>query len=281
MLLFKKTGLLTAYLQTARKTGRTIGFVPTMGALHAGHFALIAAAKPENELTVASIFVNPAQFNDKKDFDQYPATIEKDMEGLVAAGCDLLFWPTADEVYPNGYDMAAHYDLGYLETILEGQFRPGHFQGVCKVMHRLLDIVQPQTLYMGQKDYQQCMVVTRLLALLQLPVTLRVCPTLREADGLAMSSRNTRLGPAAREKAVGIFRCLQYLQKHLQPGKLAGLTGQARTLLETYDFRVDYAAVADALTLEPVTNWNGQQKIVALVAAFQVDVRLIDNMPLN
>ncbi|GAC1448030.1 MAG: pantoate--beta-alanine ligase [Chitinophagaceae bacterium] len=281
MLLFKKTDQLTAYLEKKRNPANTTGFIPTMGALHDGHIALITASKQENQLTVASIFVNPAQFNDKKDFEKYPVTIEKDIELLVAAGCDVLFWPSEEEVYPDGYSLPSHYSLGYLEIILEGKYRPGHFQGVCKVMNRLLEIVQPDNLYMGQKDYQQCMVVTRLLKIMQSPASLHPCPTLREADGLAMSSRNTRLNPAERKKAVAISFTLNYIKENIKPGDLSGIIDKSTRLLTARDFRVDYIAIADAQTLELLTQWNGKQKIIALVAAFQNEVRLIDNMLLN
>ena len=146
--------------------GKTIGFVPTMGALHAGHISLIKASKNENPITVCSIFVNPTQFNDPKDFEKYPVTIEKDIDMLKEAGCDVLFLPSVEEMYPEGIVTENHYDLGYLETILEGKFRPGHFQGVCMVMQRLLKIVSRIDLYLGQKDYQQCMVIKRLIELM-------------------------------------------------------------------------------------------------------------------
>jgi pantoate--beta-alanine ligase len=281
MILFKKTERFRAYLQNARNNGNTIGFAPTMGALHTGHISLMAASRQENQLTVASIFVNPAQFNDKKDFEKYPVTIEQDIELLVSAGCDALFLPSAEEIYPEGYSQPSQYPLGYLETILEGKFRPGHFQGVCKVMNRLLDIVQPDNLYMGQKDYQQCMVVKRLLAIMPSPAILHTCPTLREPDGLAMSSRNTRLNAAERKKAVTISRTLTYLKENIKPGLLTNLIGEGTALLTSQDFRVDYVSIADAQTLELLTAWDGKQKIVALIAAFQNEVRLIDNMFLN
>jgi len=281
MVLFKKTDQLTAYLQTARNEGKTIGFAPTMGALHAGHISLVEASKKENNLTVVSIFVNPAQFNDKKDFEKYPVTIEKDMEWLLKAGCDVLFWPSVEEVYPAGHDQSPHYELGYLETILEGKYRPGHFQGVCKVMHRLVAIVQPTNLYMGQKDYQQCMVVNRLLMLIQSPVKLHTCPTLREPDGLAMSSRNTRLNADERERATAISQALNYIKQKLTPGKLDDIIAAATAMLTSREFKVDYVAIADAQTLELITIWDRRQKIVALIAAFQHEVRLIDNMLLN
>ena len=235
----------------------------------------------QNHITVASIFVNPAQFNDQKDFEKYPVTIEKDIELLEAAGCNVLFLPSAEEIYPEGYNLPAQYDFGYLETILEGKYRPGHFQGVCKVMDRLLDIVRPDNLYMGQKDYQQCMVVKRLLSLMQLPASLHTCPTLREADGLAMSSRNMRLGPAERRNATAIFLTLNYIKDNIKTGELANIITESTDTLTKHDFKVDYVAIADAQTLELLDVWNGTQKIVALIAAFQHEVRLIDNMLLN
>jgi len=281
MILFKKTVHLQAWLQNAGNKDKSIGFVPTMGALHSGHLSLIEASKQANPLTVASIFVNPAQFNDKKDFEKYPITIEKDIALLVSAGCDVLFWPAVDEIYPDGYAQPAHYQLDFLETVLEGKYRPGHFQGVCKVMNRLLDIVQPNNLYMGQKDYQQCMVVNRLLAILQSPAQLHTCPTLREPDGLAMSSRNMRLTETDRKNAVAISAVLKYIRTNIQPGSLAAVIEKSMAMLTEKDFRIDYVAIADAATLEPVSVWDGKQKIAALIAAFQHEVRLIDNMLLN
>ncbi|MFT3935365.1 MAG: pantoate--beta-alanine ligase [Chitinophagaceae bacterium] len=280
MILFKKTTDLQAMLAAARKTGKSIGFVPTMGALHNGHISLIEASKPANQLTVASIFVNPAQFNDKKDFEKYPITIEKDIELLVAAGCDVLYWPSVEEIYPGGYTQPQHYELGSMETLLEGKYRPGHFQGVCRVMNRLLDIVQPDNLYMGQKDYQQCMVVNRLLSIVQSHTILHTCPTLREADGLAMSSRNMRLNPQERANAAAISAGLRFIKANIQPGSLKFVIDTCTAMLREKDFKIDYVAIADASNLEPVDNWDGKQKLVALIAAFQNEVRLIDNMVL-
>ena len=281
MILFKKTVHLQAYLQDARNQGNTIGFVPTLGALHRGHLSLVARSKQDNQSTLASIFVNPAQFNDKKDFEKYPISIEKDIELLVSAGCDAIFLPAVEEIYPQGYDQPVHYELGLLETILEGKYRPGHFQGVCKVMDRLLNIVQPDNLYMGQKDYQQCMVVNRLLAIRQSPARLHTCPTLREPDGLAMSSRNTRLSEDERKKAVTISVVLEYLKEHIRAGGTAAIINESKAMLAEKNFRIDYVAIAGDQTLEPVINWDGKRKIVALIAAFQNGVRLIDNMLLN
>ncbi len=281
MILFKKTSPLGGWLAGQRSKGNRVGFVPTMGALHRGHLSLIEASREANALTVASIFVNPTQFNDPKDFEKYPVTIEKDIELLETAGADVLFLPSVAEIYPGGTGHLQHYDLGYLETVLEGQYRPGHFQGVCNVMQRLMDGVKPDNLYMGQKDYQQCMVVKRLLQLMGSPARLYPCPTLREPDGLAMSSRNTRLGPEERKKAPAIYQALQYLEAHLRPGPTAAVLKQAEDMLTAHAFRVDYVAIADADTLEPVNEWDGRRKVAALAAAFQQEVRLIDNLLLN
>ena len=281
MILFKNIQPLRQYLAAGRSKGQSIGFVPTLGALHQGHISLTAASRRENGLTVASIFVNPTQFNDPKDFEKYPKTLEKDIELLETAGVDLLFLPSVPEIYPDGTARLGHYDLGYLETILEGKYRPGHFQGVCNVMQRLMDSVQPDNLYMGQKDYQQCMVVKRLLQLMGSPARLYPCPTLREPDGLAMSSRNMRLGPAERKNATAIYKALQYVKENLRPGPTGPVRTAATAILSEHDFKVDYIEIADADTLELIEQWDGRRKIVALAAAFLQEVRLIDNMLLN
>ena len=281
MILVKKTTQLAALLSGHSNLQHTVGFVPTMGALHAGHLSLLAASKQANQLTLASIFVNPAQFNDQKDFEKYPVTIEKDIEMLVAAGCDALFLPSVQEMYPLGWEQPQPYALGYLETLLEGKYRPGHFQGVCRVMNRLLDLVQPDNLYMGQKDYQQCMVVSRLLSIMDATAQLHTCPTLREADGLAMSSRNTRLTTGERKNAVAIYNTLMFIKNNIRAGDTAALITSSEKMLAQNNFRIDYVAIADAQTLEPVTRWDGIQQIVALIAAFQNEVRLIDNMLLH
>lgn len=251
-----------------------------MGALHQGHISLLEASRQANDVTVSSIFVNPTQFNDPADFANYPITLEQDIDMLEAAGCDLLFLPAVDEIYPDGLETSYHYDLGYLETVLEGKYRPGHYQGVCRVVHRLLDIVKPGRLYLGQKDYQQCMVIQRLLELAGLSeaVHIIICPTLREPGGLAMSSRNRRLNAAEREKAAHISRALTQLKERLRPGPTAPLLENATALLEKEGLQPDYVAIADARDLSPVYNWDGKQKTVALVAAFLGEVRLIDNM---
>ena len=243
-----------------------LGFVPTLGALHEGHASLIREAKKSGRPTVVSIFVNPTQFNDPGDFAKYPKTLEADVLLLERHGVDVLFLPSVSEIYP--VPPTEHYELGYLETILEGKYRPGHFQGVCQVMDRLLTIVGPADLYMGQKDYQQCLVVKKLIKDRGFAIHFFMCPILREPDGLAMSSRNVRLTPSQRQGATALYEALEAVKKGMSPA-------EATEELEGKGFRVDYVEVADARTLLP---WDGHSKSVILVAAFTGDVRLIDNL---
>jgi pantoate--beta-alanine ligase len=281
MILFKKAADLDSYLRQKKNEGQTVGFVPTMGALHNGHISLIDASRRIANITVCSIFVNPTQFNDPKDFQKYPSTVEKDIYLLEKNKTDVLFLPSVDEIYQKGTSQLEHYDLGNLETILEGQYRPGHFQGVCQVMNRLIRIVQPQHLLMGQKDYQQCMVVKKLIGIIDQPTIFHACATTRETDGLAMSSRNMRLNEEERKNAVAIFQALSYLKKNLHRGELTDIIDYAKDMLLQNNFKIDYAETADAGTLQLTRNNNGKQHIVALIAAFQNEVRLIDNMVLT
>jgi pantoate--beta-alanine ligase len=279
MILFKRAADLSVWLQGQRSQGKSIGFVPTMGALHAGHISLIDISKKSTGVTVCSIFVNPTQFNDPKDFQKYPITIEKDIYLLEKAGTDVLFLPEVADLYPGGTADLEKYALGRLETLLEGKYRPGHFQGVCQVMRRLLDIVEPEDLFMGQKDYQQCMVVSKLIGLQQYAMRLHPCPILRETDGLAMSSRNMRLTESEREKAPAIYRALSLIKREWNeagnsPGiedmqapvleetePLEATLTRARAILEETGFRIDYVEVADARTLEPLGRERAEAKV--------------------
>lgn len=279
MVLFKRADAITDYIRNQKRDGKTIGFVPTMGALHKGHFSLIQQAKKETGVTVCSIFINPAQFNNPDDFKKYPVTLEKDIEELIRHGCDVLFLPPHDEIYPPSYQ-PKHYDLGMLETLLEGHYRPGHFQGVCQVVDQLLQIVEPANLYLGQKDYQQCQVIQRLLRLTnRTGISLRIVPTVREKDGLAMSSRNLRLNEAQRKIAPALFKELHSSKKKLACTPLPEIKSEAIQHLSEKGFKVDYFEIADAGTLTPAT--DPSQPSIALVAAYLDDIRLIDNLPLN
>lgn len=281
MIQFKRSSDLRSWLETTKKKGLTTGFVPTMGALHEGHIQLIKACRSASDISICSIFVNPVQFNDRRDFEKYPKSLEKDIEMLEKAGTNLIFLPSEEEIYPNGQKNLETYQLGNLENILEGQYRPGHFQGVCQVMSRLLNIIRPDHLFMGQKDFQQCLVVQKLVDILQLPVGFHTVPTIREADGLAQSSRNRRLTPEQRKNAIAISRALQEIHEKLGAGNENQVLGLAREILEDADFKTDYISIARAGDLLPIQNWDGKEKAVALIAAFQGDVRLIDNILLN
>jgi len=283
MILFKKKVDLIKWLHEHLHTRVILGFVPTMGALHAGHLSLIQSAKKEAEAVLCSIFVNPTQFNDPGDFAKYPVSLEDDILLLEQTGCDILYLPSVNEIYPEGFKDQFLYNLGRLEKILEGKYRPGHFQGVCAVVERLLKIVQPGALYLGQKDYQQCMVISKLVELIGMKekIQIHVCPTLREPDGLAMSSRNRRLNAGQRKTAPAIYNCLKYLQENIRPGHTEPIITEATGRLVNMGFKPDYLEVADAQTLEPVFNWDGRQKIVALAAVFLGETRLIDNLVLN
>jgi pantoate--beta-alanine ligase len=292
MILFKQAAEMRHWLETQQQNGEKLGFVPTMGALHNGHISLVNCSRKENDITVASIFVNPTQFNDPKDYEKYPITIEKDITMLEEAGCDVLFLPSVKEMYPGarpddmvgrGVKARMNYELGFLETVFDGKLRPGHYQGVCMVVHRLLEIVLPDNLYLGQKDYQQCMVISRLIEIIGLSdkIKVHICPTLRENDGLAMSSRNMRLNTEERKIAPTIYKAINLIQKEIQKGDTTVIINKAKALLQEKGFRIDYVSLADAKNLSAVDNWDGEQKLVVLVAAFLNEVRLIDNMPLS
>jgi pantoate--beta-alanine ligase len=279
LLLFKITSSLQQYLVSEKKEGRRVGFVPTMGALHAGHISLIQQAKQENEIVVCSIFVNPVQFNDPKDLEKYPRPIEKDIELLIAAGCDILFYPEVEEMYPGGTEHLIKFDLGNIENILEGKFRPKHFQGVGNVVKLLLDKVQPNALYMGQKDFQQVMVVRKMMELANIHCKLVSCPIVREANGLAMSSRNVRLSEEERKSSAAISQTLFFIRDNKGKYSVEDIKQKAETMLRNIpDSKLDYLEIANAQTLESISNWNEAKDLVALTAIKVGQVRLIDNV---
>ncbi len=262
------------------RNGSSIGFVPTMGALHNGHISLVSAALEIYNLCVVSIFVNPTQFNNQEDFEKYPEPLEADINMLEAAGCHCLFLPAVETIYPQGME-AKPFPIGDLENMLEGAFRPGHYQGVVQVVDILLDAVKPDGIFLGEKDYQQFMVLSVLINKKYPDVQMHLAATIREASGLAMSSRNMRLSPEDKIKAVEIFNTLFYIKENLLPGNTNKLIEQKLVELDTHGFKTDYLTIADARTLEPVNNWDGKKKVIALVATYLNDVRLIDNMTIN
>ncbi len=281
MRVFTQAAALHDYLAIAKQQNKEIGFIPTMGALHNGHIELLNQSVSQGLLTVCSIFVNPTQFNNTEDFNKYPKSLASDTALLGQTGIAVLFAPTVEEIYPGGTTTQEVFDLGYLETILEGSSRPGHFQGVCQVMKRLLTIVSPDYLFMGQKDYQQCMVVSRLLQLMRSDIQLITAPTVRQSDGLALSSRNQRLSAEGKQNATAIYETLRFIAESLEPGELNTLRSEAEAKLTEHGFAVDYIAFATTETLELVNDWDGQTPLVCLVAAFLENIRLIDNLELS
>lgn len=271
---------LQAALQPYRDRGMRIALIPTMGALHQGHLALIRQAQALADVVVCSIFVNPTQFNDPKDLEKYPRPIDKDIRMLQEATCDILFHPEVNEMYePNEH---WHLDLGNLDQVLEGLHRPGHFQGVTQIVKKLLDAVQADIACFGQKDFQQYKVVEYMVHTLQLPVTLKMCPTVREADGLAMSSRNVRLTPQGRQQALALYRTLQQTKADLSEKGLDAVRKEAiTTLQDSSGVQLEYFAIYDAETFKEATEITTNRLLVALVAAWVDGVRLIDNLLLH
>lgn len=282
MIIFKQIKDLRKHIQREKTAGKSIGFFPTMGALHAGHISLLDKAKTDSDVTVCSIFVNPTQFNDQNDFAKYPITIENDIYLLETNGCDILFLPEVKEIYPNGQQLPEPYRLGEVEHVLEGAFRPGHFQGVCQVVHRLLDIVQPDRLYMGQKDYQQIMVVQKMIEEKHIGVQMVIVPTKRAENGLALSSRNARLSDVARDKALILSRCLSNIKDNIGKEDFRVLEEEAKQqILDNGFSKVDYVSIRNANNLAKVEQYAPDVPLVVLTAAYIDEVRLIDNMLLQ
>ena len=281
MYLFKRVSDLQRYISSQRDQQKNIGFVPTMGALHEGHLTLIERSKSENDITVCSIFVNPTQFNDKKDLDKYPRTTANDISLLTQKGTEVLFLPPALEVYPKGLDTKLDLKMGQLDRVMEGEFRPGHFEGMAQVVKRLLDIVNPHHLYMGQKDYQQLTIVRSMIRQLNLPVKLVMCPIKREEDGLAMSSRNVRLKPDIRKRATILSETLKKAKEKIGKISPVEIQKEAMAALAITDFKPEYFRIVDGITLLPVEDANKSDEIVACTAVWAGEVRLIDNMILK
>jgi pantoate--beta-alanine ligase len=278
MLLIKEIGPLRHHLAAYRADGGEVGFVPTMGALHEGHLSLIERAKQQNALVVCSIFVNPTQFDNPLDLEKYPRTIERDISMLEAAHVDVLFWPSVSTMYPPDALPYKAFDFGLLDKVMEGAHRPGHFAGVAQVVQRLLDIVRPDRLYMGQKDFQQFSIVAAMLRQLASPIELVVCPIVREADGLAMSSRNVRLSPAMRQGATAISAALFEAKRMVATHSPREIIAHALAKMARVEgLAPEYFEIVDADKLQPIETFAGHGRVVACTAAFAGDVRLIDN----
>lgn len=259
--------------------GKTIGFVPTMGALHEGHLKLVRQAAAENDFVVVSIFVNPIQFNNPEDLEKYPRTLETDMEKLEGTGCNLVFAPSVQEMYPE--PDSTEFDFGQLDKVMEGKFRPGHFRGVALVVKKFFEIVTPHKAYFGEKDYQQLAIIKQMVTMLKLPVEIVPCPIVREPDGLAMSSRNARLSIEERAEATAIYKALAGAKENYSWFIPAGIKQLVNgEIQENNYFRVEYVEVVDALTLQPVNDWSVAEHALICVAAYIGAVRLIDNIVL-
>ncbi len=276
MHIFRTNKELDKYLEKQIKAKKTIGFIPTLGALHDGHMSLIKASRSRDDIVVCSIFVNPTQFNQADDLKKYPRTIEADIQLLIPQGIDVLYYPRVEEVYPEGLDTSVELDLGQLAKVLEGEHRPGHFEGVMEVVKRLLDIVEPHRLYMGQKDYQQFSIIQYMLEQLKMPTELIVCPIIRESHGLAMSSRNVRLSSESRAKAKVIFETLSNCKSNYAFAKIKALESTAIQKFESLGFKPEYFKIVDGVTL---TAPDVQSNSIVVCTAVWVDgVRLIDNV---
>ena len=268
-------------LDKERSKGKTIGFVPTMGALHDGHMSLVEKSNKENDITVVSVFVNPTQFNEKSDLDKYPRTLDADAKMLDAHGCNYLFAPKSKQVYPKGDTVTIDLDISTLIQYMEGPNRPGHFEGVVQVVHRLLEIVEPDNLYMGQKDFQQFTIINYMLKKLKMKTKLRVCPIMREKSGLAMSSRNVRLTPSNKKKAAILYETLSTTKANLTKFKVKTLEKKALEKLNIRGFKPEYFSIVEGKTLAPIKDVSQHKYIVACTAVWAGDVRLIDNMVLK
>ncbi|MES2798755.1 MAG: pantoate--beta-alanine ligase [Bacteroidota bacterium] len=269
---------LQSHLIAVRLNNKSIGFVPTMGALHEGHMALVARAKEECDLVVVSIFVNPTQFNNPTDLEKYPRMPEKDVEMLSTLGEIIVFIPTPEEIYPENNHFPG-VQLGLLDSVLEGKFRAGHFKGVTHVVYNLFAIVQPQKAYFGKKDYQQVAVIREMIRQLHLPVELVACATLRESSGLAKSSRNMRLSSEEKEDALIIIDTLRFIKLQAIKETPSALAAKARAYFAIGALRLEYLEIIDGASFETLTN-KWVDSAVCCIAAHCGEVRLIDNLEL-
>ena len=277
MKIVKGINELKGYLVDSKRNGKRIGLVPTMGALHKGHLSLVERCVRENDICVVSVFVNPTQFNDKHDLETYPRTLEADCALLESAGCDFVFAPSVEEMYPEPDTRT--FDFGTVMQVMEGAKRPGHFNGVAQVVSKLFYIVEPDNAYFGEKDFQQIAVIRAMVKQLQIPVQINACPIVREADGLALSSRNTRLTPALRQKAPLIARTLQE-SKELAATKSVRevIDYVVNTLNADPDLEVEYYEIVDGDSLVAIQDWKDTSYAVGCVTVYCGEVRLIDNI---
>lgn len=272
---------LQSELDVIRKENKVITLVPTMGALHEGHLSLIKYARPLTDIIVCSIFVNPTQFNDPKDLEKYPRPIEKDIALLESVNCDILFLPSVQEMYPEN-DPEWHIELGNLDQIWEGEHRPGHFQGVTQIVYKLFNLVKPAQACFGQKDFQQVMVIQRMIDIKNLDIKLLICPTVRNEKGLALSSRNERLSEEGKENALSLIMSLRYIKDNFHKLPIQELLDGAKGIIASNPaVQLEYLSICETSSLAPVQELETNKEYVALIAAWVENVRLIDNILLS
>lgn len=280
MKVLKSKKTLIDYVERQREMGKKIGFAPTMGALHEGHLSLYKAAKKENDEVISSIFVNPTQFNNPDDFQKYPKTLEKDLELLEKAGVDAVYVPNVEEMYPDGLN-SKKYDFDDLENEMEGKYRPGHFDGVGTIVEELFRQVQPHNAYFGEKDYQQLAIIKKMVEKTKLPVKIHGVPTLREEDGLAMSSRNVRLTETQRKEATIIYETLTKVKEWFKVISLEEIKQKVTDIFRNSNFELEYFVIADEKTLKETDYFYKDKNYRAFIVAYADTVRLIDNMHLG
>ena len=275
---------LNAAIEEAKNANKTIGLVPTMGALHEGHLSLIHKAREQNDLVVVSVFVNPIQFNNKEDLAKYPRTVEADCEKLSSAGADIAFVPSVEEMYPEPVNTVYHF--GPIEEVMEGPRRPGHFSGVAVVVRRLFDLTKPNRAYFGEKDYQQIAIIRNLLEQIKYPIEIVPCPIVRAEDGLALSSRNMRLSAEARAVAPHIYATLQQAVEMSEVEDVETIHDfvidtlssfhEVNGLDESLKFEPEYFEIVNDTTLQPISDWKDAKGIVGCIAVWLTGIRLID-----
>ena len=280
MKVLKSKKTLIDYVERQREMGKKIGFAPTMGALHQGHLSLYKAAKKENDEVISSIFVNPTQFNNPDDFQKYPKTLEKDLELLEKAGVDAVYVPNVEEMYPDGLN-SKKYDFEGLENEMEGKYRPGHFDGVGTIVEELFRQVQPHNAYFGEKDYQQLAIIKKMVEKTKLPVKIHGVPTLREEDGLAMSSRNVRLTETQRKEATIIYETLTKVKEWFKVISLEEIKQKVTDIFRNSNFELEYFVIADEEMLKEANAIDENKEYRAFIVAYAGEVRLIDNMHLG
>ncbi len=279
MKVYNKISELQEHISKLKSEGKTVGFIPTMGALHYGHISLVSLGMCQCDVTVVSIFVNPTQFNNPDDLLKYPRTLESDVALLSSINCDIVFAPTVEEMYPKNRK-AIQLDLGNLANLMEGKFRPGHFDGVVDVVSRLFEIVNPTKAFFGLKDFQQVSVIRFMTSKLNFPVEIIACPTLRETSGLAMSSRNMRLSETEKEDALHIYKSLLLAKELSASNSPLEVKEKAIEFFETGKLKLEYLEIVDPITLESLTS-EWVPGATACIVAYCGEVRLIDNLQLN